>query len=134
MIKERVYKYKNYQISYDEGLKDRSGLVIGTKEKDTLYITAELYDESANAVIKILDNLQKQIQLKDIEIEEIKKELNNQSEYIELLKKEYANQLQQKENILKEVREYFKNHTLKYDDLMLIKPSDVLEILDKENK
>ncbi|MBO7733011.1 MAG: hypothetical protein J6S67_10670 [Methanobrevibacter sp.] len=41
-------------------------------------------------------------------------------------------QLQQKENIIKEVREYFKNHTLKYDDIMIIKPSDVLEILDKE--
>ena len=43
-------------------------------------------------------------------------------------------QLQQKENIIKEVREYFKNHTLKYDDIMIIKPSDVLEILDKEGE
>lgn len=48
-------------------------------------------------------------------------------DYVEELKQ----QLQQKENIIKEVREYFKNHTLKYDDLMLIKPSDILEILDK---
>lgn len=34
-------------------------------------------------------------------------------------------------SIIKEVREYFENHTFDYDDLMLIKPSDVLEILDK---
>lgn len=72
MIKEKVYKYKNYQISYDEGLKDRSALVIGIKEKDTLYITGELYDESANAVIKILNNLQTQLQQKENIIKEVR--------------------------------------------------------------
>lgn len=51
-----------------------------------------------------------------------------------LIVEELEYRLQQKENIIKEVREYFKNHTFKYDDLMLIKPSDVLEILDKDNK
>ncbi len=73
MIKEKAYKYKNYQISYDEGLKDRSALVIGTKEKDTLYITGELYDESARAVIKILDNLESQLQQKENIIKEVRK-------------------------------------------------------------
>ncbi len=122
MIKEKAYKYKNYQISYDEGLKDRSALVIGIKEKDTLYITGELYDESANAVIKILDNLESQIKLK--------------------------------ENIIKEVREYIEKDTRWFDSEyasvygelctckgansnrleVLVNPSNILEILDKENK
>ena len=58
----------------------------------------------------------------------LSKEERKQYDYEDYL----IDQLQQKESIIKEVREYFKNHTFKYDDLMLIKPSDVFEILDKD--
>ena len=81
MIKEKAYKYKNYQISYDEGLKDRSALVIGIKEKDTLYIIGELYDESANAVIKILDDLESQIKQKENIIKEVREYIEQLLEY-----------------------------------------------------
>ena len=42
------------------------------------------------------DKLYKNYEMKDLQIEEIRKELINQDKYIAKLKKEYANQLQQK--------------------------------------
>ena len=63
-----------------------------------------------------------------IEYEDLLKNYYEKMEIIE----EQDKEIERLHSIIKEVREYFKNHTLKYDDLMLIKPSDVFEILDKE--
>ena len=86
-------------------------------------------------------SLEDEIDYPDMSEEEYKEEikrLNTDKEQLTSLVnscqeeiRKLKSQLQQKENIIKEVREYFKNHTLKYDDLMLIKPSDILEILEK---
>jgi hypothetical protein len=65
------------------------------------YVVADLVSKCED-----YDKLYKNYEMKDLQIEEIRKELINQDKYISKLKEEYANQLQEKENIIKEVREY----------------------------
>lgn len=74
--------------------------------------------------------MDKRLDEREQEIKRLNKERENDIKYNKYLQKELA----KSNNIIKEVREYFENHTFDYDDLMLIKPSDVLEILDKEGK
>lgn len=55
------------------------------------YVVADLVSKCED-----YDKLYKNYEMKDLQIEEIRKELINQDKYIAKLKKEYANQLQQK--------------------------------------
>lgn len=94
------------------------------------YVVADLV-----SICEDYDKLYKNYEIKDLQIEEIRKELINQDKYIGKLKEEYANQLQQKENIIKEVREYIEEHyTVKKEEntYMTEDTKGLLEILDKE--
>ena len=90
------------------------------------YVVADLVSKCED-----YDKLYKNYEMKDLQIEEIRKELINRDEYIEKLKKEYANQLQQKENIIKEVREKIENTTINCDGVAEDLIDDIYEILDK---
>lgn len=63
------------------------------------YVVADLVSKCED-----YDKLYKNYEMKDLQIEEIRKELINQDKYIGKLKEGYANQLHQKENIIKEVK------------------------------
>lgn len=94
------------------------------KKGGTYVIPVELFNELFDELEGQTSNYEQALEdldKKDKELEARKQLINKQDKELWTL-----------EHTIKEVREYFKNHTLKYDDLMLIKPSDVLEILDKE--
>ena len=104
------------------------------------YVVADLVSKCED-----YDKLYKNYEMKDLQIEEIRKELINQDKYISKLKEEYANQLQEKENIIKEAREYIMTELItewdiKNDgyvsgsDLPAYAITPILEILDKEDK
>lgn len=67
--------------------------------------------------------INQEVNLKDREIEILNKSLEEQRHF-------YLEKLQQKENIIKEVREYIKEHPWEEEDGFQIE--NVLEILDKE--
>lgn len=135
MIKEKSYKYKNYQISYDEGLKDRSALMIGVKEKDTLYITGELYDESAHMVIEILNNLENENKRLHTIIKEVrelaiikKTRVENEPDYSKSYLEGYENAIQTQHLTHSGVMLETIKSTIK------VTCDDFLEILDKEKE
>ena len=75
--------------------------------------------------------------IEEMNLEEIRKFVEAQGNTIilnqrSIIKKQ--EEIERLNNIINKVRDYFENHTFNYDDLMLIKPSDVFEILNKENK
>ena len=102
---------------------------------DKKYVVADLVSKCED-----YDKLYTSYELKEIELEEIRKQLIGQDKYIEKLKEEYANQLQQKENKEKELREYIESFKKIYEghypyiDTRHLDLNKLLEILDKENK
>ena len=50
----------DFVISYDKGFKDRSALIISKIDKINICILGELYDESADIVNTIINNLQQE--------------------------------------------------------------------------
>ena len=92
------------------------------------YVVADLVSKCED-----YDKLYKNYEMKDLQIEEIRKNLINQDTYIAKLKEEYANQLQQKENIIKEVREKVNKYPeFNYSNDYMIFRNEIKEILDKE--
>lgn len=66
MNKEEIYTFNNFVISYDKNIKDRSYLLISKIAKTNIYILGELYDEGADIVNTIINELQQENkQLKD---------------------------------------------------------------------
>lgn len=70
MSDEKVYKFNEYCLCYDKGHNDRSCLQIikvqGNLTNTKIYVMSGLYDESADAISMILDNLENEIDsLKD---------------------------------------------------------------------
>lgn len=70
-MSDKVYTYDDYILSYDYGEEnDRSCMIISKILNDNLYVTAELYDGSADVVSIMLDNLQQELQKKENIIKE----------------------------------------------------------------
>ena len=66
MNREEIYTFNNFVISYDKNIKDRSYLLISKIAKTNIYILGELYDEGADIVNTIINELkQENKQLKD---------------------------------------------------------------------
>lgn len=70
MNDEKVYKFNEYCLCYDKGYNDRSCLQIikvqGDLTNTKIYVMGGLYDESADVISMMLDNLQNEIDsLKD---------------------------------------------------------------------
>ncbi len=70
MDSEKVYKFNEYCLCYDKGHKDRSCLQIikvqGDLTNTKIYVMGGVYDESADVISMILDNLENEIDsLKD---------------------------------------------------------------------
>lgn len=60
MNKEEIYTFNNFVISYDKNIKDRSYLLISKIDKTNIYGLGELYDESADIVNTIINELQQE--------------------------------------------------------------------------
>ena len=88
MNKEEIYKFNDFVISYDKGFKDRSALIISKIDKINIYILGELYDESADIVNTIINNLQQE----NKQLTEEKQNVINYivKELVEINKHQYA--------------------------------------------
>ena len=90
----------------------------------------------SDGVIAYINNLQKYIDEKEKEIQDLKQKNDylNDLEASSVEYKELQNQLQQKENIIKEVREYIEEMQIWLVDFedFGITTKGLLEILDKE--
>ena len=75
MNKEEIYKFGDFAITYDKGVNnDRSCLIISKVDKINIYVLGELYDESADIVNTIINNLQQ-------EKKQLKEEIKELEEY-----------------------------------------------------
>lgn len=75
MNKEEIYKFNDFAITYDKGVNnDRSCLIISKVDKINIYVLGELYDESADIVNTIINNLQQ-------ENKQLKEEIKELEEY-----------------------------------------------------
>ena len=90
MNKEEIYTFNNFVISYDKNIKDRSYLLISKIAKTNIYILGELYDEGADIVNTIINELQqenKQLKIQVSAREEVankyKKVIDETRHYVE---------------------------------------------------
>lgn len=96
MNKEEVYKFGDFVIAYDKGVNnDRSCLIISKVDKINIYVLGELYDESADIVNTIINNLQQ-------ENKQLKERIDNQ----EFLLKSQGKELKELYLIIDKAIEY----------------------------
>jgi hypothetical protein len=113
MSEEKIYQFNEYVLGYDKGENDRSALTISKVLNNNMYIMATLTDGSADVIILMLDELNKELQQKENIIKKIREYIENTPKIVRSI------YLRDKESnfvfIEKEVKK------------------ELLEILDKEN-
>lgn len=63
MNNKKVYQFNEYVLEYDKGLNAKSCLTISKIQNGNMYVMSSLYDESADVISTLLDNLQKENQI-----------------------------------------------------------------------
>ena len=115
MNEEEIYTFNEYILGYEKGNNDGSCLTISKIINDDMYFMSSLYDDSADVISMILDNLQKE-------------------------NKKLKQQLQQRDNIINKSREiidkfYVSNNFVVYDNNDITKAIIKLEeILDNKGE
>ena len=102
MNKEEIYKFGDFVITYDKGVNnDRSCLIISKVDKINIYVLGEIYDESADIINTIINNLQQENKILKENAENNDKVVDKVNWENMLLKKENE-QLKDNWNMLKE--------------------------------
>ena len=130
MNKEEIYKFGDFVITYDKGVNnDRSCLIISKVDKINIYVLGEIYDESADIINTIINNLQQENKI-------LKENAENNDKVVD--KVNWENMLLKKENEqLKDnwndLKKYTKEVISTDNELYGTDLLDKMQELEKEN-